>query len=214
MMPVTSATTRPQRRRGIKSARQDPEVQLMLAVQRGEAGAFDRLASLYWLRVFNRFFQRLGDRQGSEDLTQDVFMRLFRYRDRYRPRARFATWLYHITQNVLRNALRSRRRHACVKLSVFGESERDSVPEALVSLGDSPSRPLERAETAILVRRAVSDLMERQRLALVLHQFHDQSYNEIAARMDMSPKAAKSLLYRARTQLRDQLTGRLSDVQS
>ena len=56
----------------------------------GEATAFDRLAGLYWSRVFNRFFHRLGDRQGSEDLTQDVFLRLYRYRDRYRPRARFA----------------------------------------------------------------------------------------------------------------------------
>jgi len=183
----------------------------MLAVKRDEPGAFDRLVSLYWARVFNRFYHRLGDRQGAEDLAQEVFLRLYRYRARYLPRARFATWLYHITQNVLRNALRSRRRHACVKLSVFGESEKDCVPEALLSFEGSPSRPLERAEAAILVRSAVNDLMERQRLALELYQFHDWSYLEIAARMHMSPKAAKSLLYRARTQLRGNLMNRLAD---
>jgi RNA polymerase sigma-70 factor, ECF subfamily len=207
-----TGTMRSQSRRGVKAARVDPEVQLMLAVQRGEAAAFDRLASLYWARVFNRFYHRLGDRQESEDLTQDVFLRLYRYRDRYRPRARFSTWLYHITQNVLRNALRSRRRHARLRLSVFGEWEKDCVPEAVLSVSDPPSRSLERAETALEVRRAVTKLMERQRHALELNQFHDQSYSEIAELMDMSPKAAKSLLYRARTQLRDHLVGRLAEV--
>jgi DNA-directed RNA polymerase specialized sigma24 family protein len=52
----------------------------------------------------------------------------------------------------------------------------------------------------------VSELAGRQRLALELHQFHDHTYAEVAAEMDMTPKAAKSLLYRARNQLRATLT--------
>ena len=56
-----------------------------------------------------------------------------------------------------------------------------------------------------VVRDAVSNLGGRQRLALELHQFQDRTYAEIAAEMDMSPKAAKSLLYRARLQLRESL---------
>ncbi len=212
-MPATVATARFRRTLGARSAGQDPEVQLMLAVQRGQADAFEALVERYWLPVFHRFYHRLHDRQSAEDLTQDVFLRIYRYRHRYRPRARFATWLYHIAQNVLRNALRSRRRSARVKLSVFGGTERDGVPETLLSLGDPPSRSMERAETARLVRGAVSHLMDRQRLALELHQFHDRSYMEIAAEMDMSPKAAKSLLYRARTQLREHLIGRIAEMQ-
>jgi RNA polymerase sigma-70 factor (ECF subfamily) len=64
---------------------------------------------------------------------------------------------------------------------------------------------MERAEIAEVVRTAVSCLGYRQRTALELHQFRDWSYAEIAAEMDMSPKAAKSLLYRARSQLRNTL---------
>ena len=80
------------------------------------------------------------------------------------------------------------------------------VEALLPDRGECPSRPLERAEIAGVVRAAVSDLAGRQRTALELHQFKDLSYAEVAAEMDMSPKAAKSLLYRARNQLRANLT--------
>src|SRR5579871_5890439 len=136
---------------------EDPEVKLMLRVQRGDPTAFSQLVARYWNQVFGRFYRRLGDRQEAEDLTQDVFLRLYRYRDRYQPRAKFATWLYHITQNVARNAVRSRRRHPCLSLGTMdlGNSD-DLVPEvSLTDRGDSPSRPMERAEVARAVRNAL-----------------------------------------------------------
>ena len=75
--------------------------------------------------------------------------------------------------------------------------------EALLPVrGDSPSRPLERDELAGVVRAAVAGLAGRQRAAVELHQFKDLTYTEVAAELDMTPKAAKSLLYRARNQLR------------
>jgi RNA polymerase sigma-70 factor (ECF subfamily) len=183
--------------------RDDPEVGLMLRVRQGDADAFAQLVDRYWMRVFGRFCRRLGDRQEAEDLTQDVFLRLYRARERYEPRARFATWLYHITQNVARNALRSRRRRPCTRLDRLAGAEKDAFVEGLLfDRGDTPSEPLERAELAGKVRSAVSELGERQRTALELHQFQDRTYAEVAAEMDMSPEAAKSLLYRARNQLR------------
>ena len=179
----------------------------MLRVQRDDAAAFSELLERYWRQVFGRFYRRLGDRQEAEDLAQDVFLRLYRYRKRYQPRAKFATWLFHIAQNVLRNALRTRRRHACMRFGI----PPDLPPELRLAEGpgdlpaDSPSRPLERAEVAGLVRLAVSSLADRQRTAMELYQFQDRSCAQIAAAMDMTPKAAKSLLYRARHQLRSSL---------
>jgi len=184
----------------------DPEINLMLRVQRDEPGAFAELVELFWPRVFGRFFRALHDRQEAEDLAQEVFLRLYRSRKRYQPRARFTTWLFHISQNVTRNALRARRRHDCIKLGSLLCAQ-EELPALRVSDEglDSPSRPLERLELANRVRQAVSDLASRQRLALELHQFEDQSYAEIAQTMAMTPKAAKSLLYRARNQLRANL---------
>ena len=76
----------------------------------------------------------------------------------------------------------------------------------------SPSSDLERAELTNLVRTGVAGLAGRQRQALELHQFHERSYAEVAAEMDMTPKAAKSLLYRARHQLRANLLPVVGDV--
>jgi RNA polymerase sigma-70 factor, ECF subfamily len=180
---------------------EDPEVRLMLRVRDGDEEAFGQLAGRYNGRVFGFFCRRLGDRQEAEDLTQEVLLRLFRSRQRYQPRARFSTWIFHITQNVARNALRFRRRHPSVRLSAA------AVEESLLSgANEAPLRPLERAELAGIVRDTIAGLSERQRAALELHQFKEQTYAEVAAQLDMTPKAAKSLLYRTRNQLRVRLS--------
>jgi RNA polymerase sigma-70 factor (ECF subfamily) len=184
----------------------DPEVRLMLQVQGGDQGAFAELERRYGARVFGYFYRHLGDRMEAEDLTQEVFLRLYRSRQRYQPRARFATWVFHITQNVARNAVRSRRRHPCVRLDTAGSEEGGLLEVLLSDGGDAPSRPLERDELAGVVRAAVAGLAGRQRAALELHQFGDRTYAEVAAELAMTPKAAKSLLYRARNQLRVTLT--------
>jgi RNA polymerase sigma-70 factor, ECF subfamily len=185
--------------------RDDPDVRLMQQVQLGDQEAFARLQERYTPRIFGYFCKQMRDRVEAEDLTQEVFLRLYRSRDRYQPRARFATWIFHITQNVARNALRTRRRRPCVHLDPESPANRGLMELLLSDRADPPSRPLERAELAGVVRAAVAELACRQRTALELHQFHDRTYAEVAAELEMTPKAAKSLLYRARNQLREAL---------
>jgi RNA polymerase sigma-70 factor (ECF subfamily) len=183
----------------------DPEVALMLRVQKDDPAAFAELLRRNWSYVFGRCYRRLRDRQDAEDLAQEVFLRVYRGRKSYQPRAKFSTWLFHITQNLLRNTLRSRRRHPCLRLDSLACSP--VLADHLFSdRAESPTRPIERAELARIVRNAVSHLAQRQRTAVELQQFHNSSYEQVAAEMDMSPKAAKSLLYRARNQLRASLT--------
>jgi RNA polymerase sigma-70 factor (ECF subfamily) len=185
---------------------QDPDVVLMLRVQRDDAAAFAELLERYRTRIFGHFVRRLGDRQDAEDLTQEVFLRLYRHRKRYQPRARFATWLFHITHNLTCNAIRARQRCHVKRLDPMADSDENAGGGCLAAGGDwSPSRDLEQAELARVVRRAISGLANRQRTAVELHQFHDHTYAEVAAELDMTAKAAKSLLYRARGQLRANL---------
>ena len=141
------------RRAGSVAAwRKDPEVRLMLRVRDGDVTAFAELEARYRDRVLGWFCRRLGDRGEAEDLTQDVFLRLYRARASYRPRARFATWVFHITRNVARNALRSRRRRPWVRLDAAAPEP--GLLEAMLPVrGDSPSRPMERDELAVVVRR-------------------------------------------------------------
>ena len=210
-MNQTTALLRSNQESKIKKRQSDdPDVVLMLRVQHDEQGAFAELVRRYWTRVFGRIYRQLGDRQEAEDLAQDVFLRMYRARKRYRPTAKFATWLFHISQNVVRNALRSRRRHPRSPLNVPSYfSQEDAVEPLLQNRYEAPSRPLERAELAGVVRAAVSGLARRQRTALELHQFQDRTYSQIAVEMEMTPKAAKSLLYRARLQLRASLSKRI-----
>jgi RNA polymerase sigma-70 factor (ECF subfamily) len=206
MAVLASATkVQPRKKPSQASRLDDPEVGLMLRVQRDEPGAFAELIEHFGPLVFGRFYRQLNDRQEAEDLAQEVFLRLYRHRKRYQPSAKFATWLFHITQNVARNALRSRRRHPWVRLNWPAEDE-PGGDRFFSRTCDPPSRPMERRELAGIVRTAVSGLAARQRTALELHQFHDLTYAEVAQKLDMTPKAAKSLLYRARNQLRDHLT--------
>jgi RNA polymerase sigma-70 factor, ECF subfamily len=188
-------------------ARSDPQVDLMLRVQRDDAAAFTALVREYWPQVFGRFFRLLHDRHEAEDLSQEVFLRIYRHRKRYQPRAKFATWLFHIADNVARNALRTRQRHPCLPLDSLGpwDSLNAGADRRVPDAGESPSDPVERVELARLVRAAVSTLGNRQRTALVLFQFKERSCAEIAVEMSMTPKAAKSLLYRARNELRARL---------
>jgi len=184
----------------MRTAVADPEIQLMLRVQRDEPGAFAALVAAYWDRVFGKFVRQVGDRQEAEDLAQDVFLRLYRSRKRYRPRAKLATWVFFIARNVGRNALRRRRRK---KLTPIGLAfDGDDLPGIATLTDDAaPAAPVERAELALVVRGAVAGLNRRQRRAVEL-QFEDQSYAQIASALALSTKATKSLLYRARNELR------------
>lgn len=181
----------------------DPDIALMLRVQRDEPGAFAELVREFQTRVFARLFRSLSDRHQAEDLTQEVFLRLFRNRKRYEPRARFATWIFHIAQNVARNAVRSRQRHAWLQYAALDQVE---FARAGRVRGGDESTALERLETANQVRAGLDALLDRQRRALELQHFDDRSYPEIGLAMSLSPKAAKSLLYRARNELREKLT--------
>jgi RNA polymerase sigma-70 factor, ECF subfamily len=182
----------------------DSDVELMLRVQRDEPGAFAELVATYWTRVFGRFVRQFADRQEAEDLVQEVFLRLYRSRKRYSPKAKLTTWIFFIARNVGRNAIRRRRRKKLTPVGLPGETNEFPGFQRLTDENAAPNRPLERAELAQMVRVAVATLNGRQRRAVEM-QFEDRTYTEIANALSMTPKAAKSLLYRARHELRDVL---------
>jgi RNA polymerase sigma-70 factor (ECF subfamily) len=109
--------------------------------------------------------------------------------------------VFFIARNVGRNALRRRRRKKLTPIGLAFDGEDFPGFGTLTDDATTPATPIERAELARIVRVAVAGLNGRQRRAVEL-QFDDQSYAEIATALAMSPKAAKSLLYRARNELR------------
>jgi RNA polymerase sigma-70 factor (ECF subfamily) len=186
-------------------ALRDPDVRLMLEVREDSAVAFEELMLRYQSRVLTVLEHLLGNRDQAEDLTQDVFLRVYRARKSYRPGAKFSTWLYTIVNNVASNAVRNRQRRREVSLRPDGSGSTGITPLerlAQVSSAQMPARQIDKAEMREVVRLALASLSERQRLAVLLCKFEEMSYADIAEAMEMSPQAIKSLLSRARVNLR------------
>jgi RNA polymerase sigma-70 factor, ECF subfamily len=183
----------------------DPDVRLMLEVRDDKAAAFEELMLRYQNRLVTVLEHLVGRRDLAEDLAQDVFLRIYRARKRYVPGAKFSTWLFTIANNVASNALRSQSRRKEVNWKArpgesTGANTLDQMAQAASAL--MPSRQMDKAEVRDVVREAIGTLNERQRLAVLLSKFENMSYEDIAETMEMTPQAIKSLLSRARGNLR------------
>ena len=186
----------------------DPDVRLMLEVRDDSAAAFEELMLRYQNRVLTVLENLVGRREQAEDLTQEVFLRVFRARKRYVPGSKFSTWLFTIVNNVASNARRtlSRRKEINLDTDSSGPQGKQSIAQlAQAASGQMPTRLLDKAEARDMVLAALSALNERQRMAVLLCKFEGMSYTDIAEAMEMTPKAIKSLLSRARVNLREVL---------
>lgn len=188
------------------------DVQLMLAVGRHDAMAFEELMARNQPKVESILIHFVGDRELAEDLTQEVFLKVYKARETYQPTAKFSTWLFRIVHNVALNALRTRKRRpellfgAAAGKSRPGESGVFSIEETLLAKsGLIPTRRLDKKELQEVIHAAMESLGERQKAALLLHRFEGMNYRQIADVMDLTPQAVKSLLCRARLSLRELL---------
>jgi len=186
----------------------DPDVQRMLRVRDGDETAFAELVDVYQNRLIGIFTHVLHDSSAAEDLAQEAFLRVFRARHRYQPTAKFATWLFRIANNLATNRQRSVSRRKEVSLKGSDSGPLGHRPEENLAAEKSalmPARQLDKQEMREVVRQSLETLNERQRIALLLNKFEHMSYADIAVSMDLSVQAVKSLLTRARENLRLQL---------
>lgn len=192
----------------------DPDVRLMLQVRNDNAAAFEELVQRYQGRLISVLEQLVHQRDVAEDLAQEVFLRVFRARKTYEPGAKFSTWLFTIANNVASNARRSLARRREVHLIPPQNADSQATPLeqlALEASGLMPTRQVDNRERAEMVRQAVSTLSERQKMALLLSKFEGMSYAEIGQAMGASTQAVKSLLSRARCNLRAALEPYMKD---
>lgn len=192
----------------------DPDVRLMLEVRDDSAAAFEELMRRYQNRVLTVLEHMVRDRDLAEDLAQDVFLRVYRARKSYVPGSRFSTWLFTIVNNVASNARRTRSRRKEVQLagSDSGTLAGGMLEQmAQAASGLMPQRQLDKAEMRELVRLALGELNERQRMAVLLSKFESLSYTDIGEIMGLTPQAVKSLLSRARLALREVLEPYLTE---
>ncbi|MCZ6792198.1 MAG: sigma-70 family RNA polymerase sigma factor [Planctomycetota bacterium] len=189
----------------------------MLEFQAGDDGAFERIVSHHGSLVEHFVHRYLDDRGRAEDLTQEVFVRVFRSRARYVPSAGFKTWLFTIATRLALNEIRGlrRRRRVFASATEVGPSDDSPWDNRMDPREPSPHAQVEKKELEGIVDRLMDDLPPNQKAALLLSRVENLSYREIAAALEVSVMAAKSLLMRARETLRQRLepylsTGRLA----
>lgn len=178
------------------------DVRLMELVSAGDAAAFERLVERHQRLVVGTVARMLGNNADAEDIGQQVFVRVWKSASRYVARAKFTTWLLKITRNLVFNELRRRARHNQVPLHTEPEeTERPLKDERVVTPGEA----LLEQELQEAIDAAIARLPEMQRMAVVLRRYEELSYEEIAETLDQSVSGVKSLLFRARTELRESL---------
>jgi len=166
---------------------------LMLAFSQGSSDAFTELFHRYKQPVYGFFCRRLAEPAQAEELTQETFLALLRAGGRYQPRALFRTYLYAIGFKILR----AYRRKTAFRATFFGS--RKSAPD--------PTRA-DATEAGLWVRRAVEKLDPIDREIVMLREFEQLSYAEIADLLELPINTVRSRLFRARTALRDLLEPR------
>jgi RNA polymerase sigma-70 factor (ECF subfamily) len=183
------------------------DVRLMGLVGAGDASAFEQLVERHQRLVVGTVSRMLGNNSDAEDIAQQVFVRVWKSAKRYVPRAKFTTWLLKITRNLVFNELRRRSRHPQVPLQTEAEEEERPIRDEHAV---APDASLLEQELQKAIDSAIADLPEAQRLAVILRRYKELSYEEIAETLDQSVSAVKSLLFRARTELRTSLQRYLS----
>lgn len=181
----------------------DLDVQLMIRVREGDLDAFSALWERHRKPLFVFLCRMVSYDFVAEELGQEVFLRVYRARATYEPSARFTTWLYRIASHVGVNWLRDRRHELHI-----ASLEREMPTDAHLNLRDNcPTAEQQMVEGSRLqeIRRAVQELPENQRAAVVLHKYCELDNARVGKILGCSESAVKSLLYRAYGHLRSSL---------
>ena len=188
----------------------DPDAKLMALVRDGKVELFNELVRRHEAKVTGLIRHMQGNDVDSEDLSQQVFMKAFRARHTYTPSAMFTTWLFTITRNVVLNARRqnSRRREICVGSS-YGIEGKRPIRRKVAAQFD-PTDEAIRQETQQALQQAINQLGARQQQAIRLVCLKGYRYRAAAEQLDMTEKAIKSLVHRAKNNLRILLESRSS----
>ena len=176
---------------------------LMARVAEGDHRAFRQLVERHQDSVVGTVTKMLGNSSDSEDIAQMVFIRVWKHARRYKPDNKFTTYLYTIVRHLVYNESRRRTRKRTVSADQREDEQHLQYPG---DPGAQPDATLLDTELRAAIDTAIESLPENQRLAVVLRRYENLPYEEIAEVLATSVPSVKSLLFRARTTLRESLS--------
>lgn len=176
------------------------DFRLVKAFKAGDRKAFEDLVRRYQRQVANIVYLTLGSREEVQDISQEVFVRVYRSIDKFEFDASFFSWIYRITVNLCIDELRRRRVKRALSLDFLTEGtlekEKKSKEQLLASDGVMNDEKRE------IVLDALQKISQEHRQVIILREYEELSYAEIAAYLGISIQAVKSRIFRAREDLR------------
>src|SRR5437667_8116429 len=173
---------------------------LVRAAQGGDMGAFEELVARHRDKIFARAFSMMRNEEEAIDLSQEAWIKGWQRLRQFQGEASFGTWMTRIVINLCLDQLRKQKRQRTESVEEMAE-ESGGVERQMPVVTVNPTAGLERIELRQRIDRALSQLSYEHRTALVLHEFEELEYKEIAKTMDCSIGTVMSRLFYARRKL-------------
>ena len=178
----------------------DPDQDLITAAKGGDQVAFGKLVRRHYNLVYAVTFGVLGQREEALDMTQEVFFKIFRELEHFQGQSKFKTWLYRISVNAAIDASRRRRPAEPIEEETNFETK-----------GPGPREEASRRELRKLIEEGLSVLNPEHRAVLVLREWQELSYDEIAEALQIEIGTVMSRLFYARKKLAQIMSVKLGE---
>jgi RNA polymerase sigma-70 factor (ECF subfamily) len=195
-----------------KMSEKNLDAELVAQVKQGKMAAFELLVNRYQQRVANVISKFVKDRHEIQDVSQEVFIKVFRALPNFRGDSSFYTWIYRIAVNTSKNHLVARSRRIQNTQVEFEDAESFGSNEDFRNL-DTPDAVYSRGELEQTMSKAIAQLPEDLKTAIVLREVDGMSYDEIALEMDCPIGTVRSRIFRARDAIDQALRPLLADEQ-
>jgi len=173
---------------------------LVRAAQKGDMGAFEELVARHRDKIYARALSMMRNEQEAIDLSQEAWVKGWQRLKQFQGEASFGTWMTRIVINLCLDQLRKQKRQRTESIEAMTE-ESGGVERHMPVLTVNPTAGLERQELRQRIDRALSQLSYEHRTVLVLHEFEEMEYKQIAKAMDCSIGTVMSRLFYARRKL-------------
>ena len=173
---------------------------LVRAAQKGDMAAFEELVARHRDKIYARALSMMRNEQEAIDLSQEAWVKGWQRLKQFQGEASFGTWMTRIVINLCLDQLRKQKRQRTESIEAMTE-ESGGVERHMPVLTVNPTAGLERQELRQRIDRALSQLSYEHRTVLVLHEFEEMEYKQIAKAMDCSIGTVMSRLFYARRKL-------------
>jgi RNA polymerase sigma-70 factor, ECF subfamily len=185
-----------------KESYSDDDSDLIRRCKRGDESAFEEIVRKYQQAVFKLVYHNIGYRGDVEDVVQTIFTKVYFSLSKFDDNRPFFPWLYRIATNQSYDELRRLRRQKVRTFTELSLEDTDRI-EALVNQNEiSPSSPQDSKEIHALLLKLLDKLPHRQRMAIVLRDIEDVSYERMAEILNCTEQAARLKVFRARSRLK------------